>query len=99
MAKSPGKPTKYKDLLLSLEDDDIYTPSTIATLAKHCGMFKPEKEDPRARRLEHHRIRITMGRFSNNNNFPNDGDGQVTVKGQPPIPGWFGWRWKAAIKS
>ena len=94
-----GRPMKYRDLLLSLEDDDIYTPSTIATLAKNRGMFESAWDDPKGIRLEHQRIRITMGRFSNNNNFPDKGDGQVVVPGQPPIPGWFGWRWKAAIKS
>ena len=87
---------KYRTILERLADDQLYTPASIAAFALTTGFIKPE--DPDQIRLEKQRIRISMGRFSNNHDFPDEGDGMVTIKGQAPTPGWFGWRWKAALK-
>ena len=95
---SPGRPMKYKALLLALEDEETYTPATIAMFAEDNGFLQSDPNDQRERRLEKTRIRITLGRFTNNNHFPDEGDDKITLKGQPPIPAWFGWRWKASIK-
>ncbi len=86
---------KYKALLEALDKDTIYTPSTIALFAEQNGFLKAETEAER--RLEKQRIRISMGRFSNNHGFPDAGDGMVTIKGQAPTPGWSGWRWNDAL--
>ena len=43
--------------------------------------------------------RIAMGRFSNNHEFPPEGDGILKFKGNAPVPAWFDWRWKAAIED
>ena len=87
---------KYKNLIELLEDDVLYTPSTIAAMAEASGML--EVSEASDKRLAKQRIRITLGRFSNNHGFPDEGDGMVTVKGQAPTPGWFGWRWKGSLK-
>ena len=84
MPNPPGRPMKYKKLLRALRDYVVYTPSTIATLAEDCGMFKSLPDDIKGLRLEHQRIRITMGRFSNNNNFPDEGDGHVVERTSLP---------------
>ena len=86
---------KYKPLLESLEEDELYTPASIAAYAQKIEFIT--STEPDQVRLEKQRIRIALGRFSNNHNFPDEGDGMVTLRGQAPTPGWFGWRWKAAI--
>ncbi len=91
-----GRPLKYKLTIKHLIDEHIYSPATIAIYAGSNGLLKAT--DPAGIRLEKQRIRITMGRFSNNHDFPDQGDGIVTLPGQAPVPGWFGWRWKAALK-
>ncbi|MBO1317961.1 hypothetical protein [Acanthopleuribacter pedis] len=86
---------KYSELIEQLNEDEIYTPATIADYAETIGYISGQ--DPEEVRLVRQRIRIAMGRFSNNHNFPDEGDGFVTLRGQPPTPGWFGWRWISAI--
>jgi len=44
------------------------------------------------------RIRISLGRLSNNHGFPDEGDGLVTLFGQSPTAGWYGWRWKGCAQ-
>ncbi len=88
---------KYDNLIKALEDNKIYTPSTIASFADENDWV--DVLDPEDRRLELQRIRIAMGRFSNSHGFPDNGDGMITVRGQPPTPGWYGWRWKSARKK
>ncbi len=95
MKRPIGRPMKYREILLRLEDHDLYTPATIARFAETLGLVEgSEKAD---RRLLLQRIRITLCRFSNYHNFPDEGDGMITLRGQAPTPGWFGWRWKAAL--
>lgn len=86
---------KYKILIEMLDEDQIYTPATIAAFAEEKGFI--QVQESARRRLEKQRIRIALGRFSNNHEFPDQGDGMVTIRGQAPTPGWFGWRWKAAL--
>ncbi|MBO1322487.1 hypothetical protein [Acanthopleuribacter pedis] len=88
---------KYKHILLELDEDQIYTPATIAMFAFEHGMV--EFSDEEEARLIYQRIRIAMGRLSNNHRFPDEGDGFVTLQGQPPVPGWFGWRWMGAVHT
>lgn len=90
-----GRPSKYAGLIKKLEEDEIYSPSTIADFAEQIGFIKTD--DPEQHFLDRRRIRIAMGRFSNAHNFPDEGDGFITLRGQQPTPAWFGWRWMAAI--
>ncbi len=85
----PGRPLKYKKLIDRLSDDEVYSAATIAYL---CSVA--EKEE---RKTLVTRIRKTLNMFTRNNGFPIEGDGQVSVRGQEPGRGWFGWRWKAAV--
>lgn len=89
MKKTIGRPAKYTEIIKNLTDNDVYTPATIAVFAAE-GNFL-EGDEPIE--LQRRRVRITLGRFSCRF-FPNEGDGRVTLKGQAPTPGWFGWRWK-----
>ena len=96
MANPVGRPMKYKNLVADLEDKTVYSPATIVNRGETRGLINPEltKEQRKKERL---RIRHTLARFSSNHNFPIEGDGLVLIKGQTPIRGWFGWRWKKAL--
>lgn len=87
---------KYDKLIQALDRDDIYTPGKIAHFADKNGYV--EETDPEMRRKILLRIRIAMGRFSNNRELPDQGDGMVIVRGQAPTPGWYGWRWQQELK-
>ncbi len=95
MKRPIGRPMKYRKILQRLENDDLYTPAAIARFAVEAGLVKESRNEPKKLVLQ--RIRIAMGRFSNNHDFPDEGDGMVTLRGQAPTPGWFGWRWKAPL--
>ena len=85
---------KYKRIIEMLEEDTLYTPASIAYFAEDHDMLTSKTTEDR--KAERHRIRISMGRFSNNHQFPDSGDGMVTLEGQAPTPAWYGWRWQAA---
>ncbi len=89
MKKSIGRPAKYKEIIQNLDDDDVYTPATIASFAAESNFLDGDESE----KLQRRRVRITLGRFSCRF-FPGEGDGQVTLRGQAPTPGWYGWRWK-----
>lgn len=88
-----GRPMKYAHFLAVLEDDKLYCPSTIVANGERLGFF-PRGLSKQALRLKKTRVRISLGRYSWNHDFPVGGDGLVFVDGQAPIPGWFGKRWK-----
>lgn len=90
-----GRPMKYSSIIELLDEDQVYTPALIADFAESHGLIPPSNTEEGL--LARRRVRIAMGRFSNNHRFPDEGDGFVTLRGQPPVPAWFGWRWKAAI--
>jgi len=93
-----GRPQKYAVVLRSLPDFDLFTPAKIASRASSLGLIGPGTEEEPIKLLLQ-RIRISLGRFSNNHGFPDDGDGFVRVFGQSPTAGWFGWRWKASAQA
>ena len=92
MKRRTGRPAEYTELIESLDDGTVYTPASIATKALEEGFVTAETE--KGRRLVRQRIRITLGRLSNNHKFPDRGDAMIKIKGQAPTPGWYGWRWK-----
>lgn len=95
MSRPIGRPLKYGEILRALNDDTLYTPAKIAGLAQELGMI--EVKDKKRGDLDRQRIRIAMGRLSHNHSFPENGDGQVILDRQRPIPGWYGWRWKKVL--
>lgn len=96
--KIMGRPMKYADLLEQLDEEDLFTPATIAITADESGYIDPDLP-PEERRKRIQRIRITMGRLTKNRRFPPDGDGKRRLPCQAPMPAWFGWRWRWAAKG
>ena len=88
---------KYKPILMELDDDELYSAAAIANFAALADLIEGENEEEK--KLNRQRVRVAMGRFCNNHFFPDEGDGQVMQKGQRPCPGWFGWRWKEAVRD
>jgi len=84
---------KYAIILWSLPDDELFSPALIADRAADLGLVEttgvPEQD-----RLARQRVRVAMGRLSNNKFFEDEGHGMVIIPGQSPVPGWKGWRWK-----
>lgn len=85
-----GRPKKYLTIVRKLDDYELYSPAQIGRAAANL-MCTGGKEE-RKRMVQ--RVRITMARFATKHHFPHEGDGIVTLQGQAPTPGWYGWRWK-----
>jgi len=88
---SIGRPQKYANILMALDDHDLYTPASITWEAVIRGFIE---DNPTAKQ----RVRITLSRLSRNHQFPRKGDGQVSLRGQAPTVGWWGHRWKNYAK-
>jgi hypothetical protein len=71
-------------LIMSLDDDGLYTAATIATLA--------DIDDKDAR----YKIRNTLNRFTQYHDFSPLGDGMLTLPGQGARAAWYGRRFKKA---
>lgn len=96
MVKPIGRPMKYREFLEILEDDKVYAPSTILILGESKGLLEMT-DDAQEMRNKRMRVRHALARYSANHLFSNRGDGLVFLKGQSPIRGWFGKRWKADL--
>ena len=95
--KPIGRPMKYAAHLLALEDETLYSPTVIVTVAEEKGLLQSDPEDAKARKAERLRIRHSVLRFAVNHLFPEKGDGFVYLPGLPPARGWYGWRWKKQV--
>lgn len=84
--------------LLILKDDEIHTPASIVRHGERQGLID-SSQPKNTLSLERRRIRHSLGGFSRNHYFPKAGDGWVAIQGQAPSCGWFGWRWKKALKQ
>ena len=91
-----GRPMKYKDLIEMLDDDQLYSPGAIASFAMTSGYLS--ESDPNRVKVEKRRIRISLVQFVRNHGFPPKGDGLIKVKGQALTVGYFGSRWKKAVR-
>ena len=89
----------YLKVISKLDYYTLYSAASIADFGKDHRFFSPQFETatPERLALERRRLRICLGRHSNNRRFPDEGDGWVTLRGQAPTPAWFGWRWQAAF--
>jgi len=89
-----GRPPKYRKIIANLQAEQLYSPASIARFAQEKQLLSTESERQLARR----RLRLCLGRMTHNKReeFPEQGDGIVRLLGQPPLPGWFGWRWRRA---
>ena len=88
---------KYRNLLMALPEDQLYSAATIATFAEEKRLVNLQPPGPKA--LGRQRIRIALARFAANQGFPATGDGLITLRGQAPTAAWYGWRWHAAVLS
>ncbi len=95
MKQRIGRPLFYRAYITALEDDTVYTPAAIVNNGEEHGLIPPNLQGTQRKKLRV-KIRHTMVRFSKNHGFPEEGDGWVNLKGQPPMRGWYGWRWKEA---
>lgn len=95
MEKKRGRPMKYAHFLMTLEDSKIYSAATIVRNGERLGFF-PKGLKGDALKEAKTRVRMALGRLSSNRHFPYEGDGFLRIKGQPPVRGWTGKRWKAA---
>ncbi len=83
-----GRPLKRRAVIEALAPHELYTAAAIARLGVTRKLIPPEEQT---------RLRIAMGRFTHNHMFPKEGDGQVFLPGQPPMRGWFGWRFQEVL--
>lgn len=88
---------KYAHIVEALPENELFTPAKIAHFAQSYGFLEDETAEslPRARI----RVRVYFSRFANDNEFPKEGDGLVFLPGQPGTPGWYGSRWKNAVRT
>ena len=92
-----GRPRKYTHIIDALEEDEIYSPGAIVRFAEEKGLLDDYFEEESNKKLVRQRIRISCIRLSEMHQFPAGGDALVTIKGQAPTPGWYGWRWKQSL--
>ena len=101
--QGPGRPMKYRKFLEILEDHQLYSAAMVVRNGEAKGLFRskslfyPDTEQVNIH-LVRLRIRHTLARFATNHCFPKTGDGLVMLPQQAPVPGWFGWRWKQAMR-
>jgi len=90
-----GRPMRYGEIIHALDDQTLYSPALIASLGVDIGLI--EGETVEEVKINRGRCRHALGRLVINHSFPDEGDGLVSVPGQAPTPGWFGWRFKETL--
>ena len=82
MPRKPlGRPMKYDVIIEALDEETVYSPAAIARFAKSQGLLDQFRQNDEDDRLLLLRIRIAMARFSDNHEFPPEGDGILKLKG------------------
>ena len=100
MARKIGRPMKYPQFITALDDTTFYSPASIVRHGREQEIFAEmllEDATPEQEKKLVLLIRHTLARFSQNHQFPPEGDGLVYLTGQAPIRGWYGKRWKCAL--
>lgn len=93
-AKLLGRPPKYRELVASLEDKELYAAASIAHFASTMGFI--EETDATARKKAVARIRLAMMTHARSRLCP-WGDGLLGVNGAMQV-GWFGRTWKESYE-
>jgi hypothetical protein len=86
--------TKYAEIIRNLDPGVLYSGAAIANFAHEQGLITGT---PASVRISKQRVRIAMNRLASIMDFPDEGDGFITISGQAPVPGWYGSRWKSAV--
>lgn len=97
MTKKRGRPRKYAHFITILDNQKIYSPSSIVAYGEKLGFFKGIHGQ--AKEVAKRRVRIAIGVMKRTQQFPIRGDGLVIKRGLAPTPGWYGARWKAALEK
>lgn len=92
--KKRGRAKKYCAYVRLLDDDALYTPSTIVDLGIQAGLF-PKDLDKASYFACRKRIRQAMSRIAVG--LPMKEDGWIKRPGQQASRAWLGSHWKAAI--
>lgn len=74
-----------------LEKERIYTVGELLELASRHGLFLGLDA------VEQIALRSSLYRFARAQRFPESGDQTTSSDQTPPVPGWFGKRWRLAI--
>lgn len=98
MGNRRGRPMKYAHFIRILRDDVIYSPASIVRYGFVLGFFDKSLKG-QALKIQWTKIRHTLARLSANRGFPREGDGWTVIEGQAPMRGWFGARWKQALRE
>lgn len=93
--KRKGRAKKYCAYVRLLEDDTLYTPSTIVDLGIQEGLF-PKGLGKDVYFACRKKVRQAMSRIAVN--LPQNEDGWIKLKGQQASRAWLGSKWKDAIK-
>ena len=100
MANKMGRPLKYGHIIKILDPETVYSSSMIASLAEEKQLEPFDEELTTAeQRVKRIRIRAVMKRRTKRYDFPKTGDAFVFLKGQAPVPGWYGKRWLATLEG
>lgn len=87
-----GRPMSYENIAKALDPHTLYSAASIASFAEKEGFIKARSQrEVKAAKL---RIKVSFNRLAHVRHFPKEGDGNVVIKGQAPITGWFGKRWQ-----
>ncbi len=84
----------FSELIMLLEDQQLYTAGTIAALAIERELTFPKARNPTRVNLRH-----SLCLLARTAAFPREGDGFVHQAGLAVAPGWYGWRWKEAVRT
>ena len=100
-----GRRSKYEGIISLLRDSDPYAPGMIAALANtHKILPVPQEVASYQSRFTRpaptpeETVRASLLRFARRNNFPEEGDAKVILKGRK-VCAWYGWRWKQAVRG
>ena len=77
---------KRKDFIFGLDDDQLYSASSLADEAVKTEVIHTEKRKNFRQNLNHWKPKTSP-------------DGFIDIPQQGPIPAWFGWRWKSVYKK
>ena len=100
-----GRRSKYEGIISLLRDSDPYAPGMIAALAnahkilpvpQEIASYQTRFTRPAPTRED--TVRASLLRFARRNNFPEEGDAKVILKGRR-VCAWYGWRWKQAVRG
>lgn len=87
-----GRPLAYQHIVDKLKPEVIYSAASIAIFAIENHLV--DAQTPEEKKAAGNRIRVSFNRIVHLRDFPDEGDGDVVIKGQAPVRGWKGKRWQ-----